>query len=126
MPPKPRKPDGIAPTLLLEQVKGRAAWAFAIDPPLPAAQILAKATEIEREWKKGEGADAYFAALLAAHFTTVATFSPTDVDVRIRQHVWSPLAGKKLAAAIDRVLDVATWDVRPVSARYVQFGTEAL
>lgn len=126
MPSKPRKPDGIAPTLLLEQVRSTAPWAFSIEPPLPAAHVLSGARELEQRWKKGEAGEEYFVALLAAHFTTVGTFCPTDVDVRIRQHVWTQLSGKRLASAVDRVEEVARWDMRPVSARYVVVGKDVL
>jgi hypothetical protein len=121
-----RKPVGIAPKLLLDQVKGTAPWAFALAPPLPAVEILLRAPEIEQRWKKGEDEEGYLACLLAAHFTTVATFCPTDVDVRIRQHAWAPLSGKKLASAVARVEEVSRWDVPPVSARYVDLDGQIL
>ncbi len=121
-----RKPVGIAPKLLLEQVKNTASWAFAIEPPLASAEILKRAPEIDQRWKKGEDPEGYFVCLLAAHFTTVGTFVPTDVDQRIRQHAWSELSGKRLASAVDRVEEVARWDVRPVSERYVVIDGEVL
>lgn len=126
MPPKQRKPEGIAPKLLLEQVKGTAPWAFTLEPPLAAAQILSKATELDARWHKGDAGEDYFVTLLAAHYTTVATFCPTDVDQRIRLHAWSHLEGKRLSSAIDRVEEVTRWDVRPVSARHVVLGKEVL
>ena len=131
MPPKSpkrggRKPVGIAPTLLLDQVKATAPWALTLEPPLPAAAVLQKTPAIQKEWATGADTEEYFALLLAAHFTTVATFCPTDVDVRIRQHVWAPLEGKRLAAAVGRVEEVARWDVPPVSARHVVLDGEVL
>ncbi|HEY2516412.1 MAG TPA: hypothetical protein VGI39_36330 [Polyangiaceae bacterium] len=120
------RPAGIAPTLLLEQVKGAAPWAFDLEPPLPSIAILANAPEIEKRWVTSGAGEDYFVALLAAHFTTVATFCPTDVDVRIRQHTWSGLAKERLASAVARVLEVARWDVRPVSARHVVLDGEVL
>lgn len=123
---KLRKPTGIAPKLLLEQVKATAPWAFDKELALPAAAILNKAPELESRWKKGEAGEEYFVFLLAAHFTTVATFCPTDVDVRIRQLEWANLEGKRLARAIERVEEVARWDVRPVTARHVVLGKEVL
>lgn len=125
MPPK-RKPVGIAPKLLFDQVKSTAPWALGLEPPLPAAEVLKRAPEIEQRWRKGEDAEGYFVLLLAAHFTTVATFVPTDVDVRIRQLAWAPLSGRPLSSAVDRVEEVARWDVRPVSERYVVLGDEVL
>jgi hypothetical protein len=123
---KPSKAAGIAPTLLLDQVNNTAPWAFALEPRLPSAEILAKAKDVEKQWLAGGDSEGYFVCLLAAHFTTVATFVPTDVDVRIRQLYWSTLARKKLHSAIDRVEEVARWDVRPVSARHVVLDGEVL
>ena len=121
-----QKPVGIAPKLLLEQVTSTAPWALTLEPPLASMEILKRAPEIEQRWRKGEDAEAYFVCLLAAHFTTVATFVPTDVDVRIRQHAWSALSGRLLASAVVRVEEVARWDVRPVSERYVLLDGEVL
>lgn len=123
---KPRKPEGVAPALLLDQVKATAPWAFALEPALPALSIIAKSNDIDARWRKGVVGEDYFALLLAAHFTTVATFCPTDVDQRIRQLVWTDLEGKRLASAVERVEEVSRWDVRPVSARYVTFGKQVL
>ncbi len=119
-------PAGIAPTLLLEQVKSTAPWAFAVTPPLPAAAILATAPEIEKRWRVNGAAEDYFVALLAAHFATVATFCPTDVDARIRQHAWAGLAKERLASAVARVEEVARWPVPPVTARHVVIDGEVL
>jgi hypothetical protein len=137
MPPKPPgkrpapgkkapAPAGITPTLLLDQVRNTAPWALTGEPRLPAAEILLDAPAIEERWRAGTDPEGYLSCLLAAHFTTVATFVPTDVDVRIRQHAWSTLAGKRLAAALDRVEEVTRWDARPVCARLVEVGDEAL
>jgi hypothetical protein len=54
-----RKPVGIAPKLLLDQVKSTAPWALTLDPPLASVQILKKAPEIEQRWKKGEDPERY-------------------------------------------------------------------
>jgi hypothetical protein len=124
--PSGRKPNGIAPTLLLEQVRNTAPWALAMEPPLPSVEVLRRAPEIEPRWRKGEDSEVYFLLLLAAHFTTVATFVPTDVDQRIRQHAWTPLSGKRLASAVTRVEEVARWDLRPVSARWVLLDGEVV
>jgi len=121
-----RKPPGIAPTVLFDQVKSTAPWALTLEPPLASIEILRKAPELEQKWRKGEDAESYFVALLAAHFTTVGTFVPTDVDQRIRQHAWSALSGRLLASAVDRAEEVARWDMRPVSERYVVLKDEVV
>lgn len=120
------KPAGIAPSLLLEQVKATAPWAFAIDPPLPAIRVLAQSSEIEKRWLAGTAGDDYLMALLAAHFTTVGTFCPTDVDARIREHVWSGLPRERLASAVARVEEVASWPVAPVTARHIVIKKQVL
>ncbi|MDB4943154.1 MAG: hypothetical protein JWP97_2688 [Labilithrix sp.] len=125
MAPK-RKPVGISPKLLFEQVLSTAPWSPAITPKLPALAVLERAPELETRWKNGEDTEEYFVFLLAAHFTTVATFVPTDVDQRIRALTWAPLTGRRLSSAVDRTLEVATWDMRPVSERTVTIGDEVL
>jgi hypothetical protein len=120
------RPVGTAPTLLLEQVKSTAPWAFTFEPPLPAAAILASAPEIEERWRTNGSGEDYFVAMLAAHFTTVATFCPTDVDARIRQHVWAGLAKERVASGVGRVEEVARWSVPPVTARHVVLDGEVL
>lgn len=121
-----KKPGGIAPALLLEQVKSTAAWAFALAPKLPAIGVLERAPEIEKRWLAGTGGEEYFGMLLAAHFTTVGTFCPTDVDARIREHVWSGLARERMASYVARVEEVAAWPVEAVTARHVVVKGEVL
>ncbi|MBX3186212.1 MAG: hypothetical protein KF819_04320 [Labilithrix sp.] len=94
---------GIAPELLLSQVKNTASWLWADARVAPVIEAL-----------EGGG----FASLLAAHFATVATFVPTDVDARIRHHVWAAMeSGEEIAAACDVVDRAASWDARWVSER---------
>lgn len=121
----PAGAEGISPVLLLEQVQSTAGWALA-DLTLPSSQVLQEAAKVEELWQKGDGAVRYLQFLCAAHFTTVATFVPTDVDQRIRELAWATLSGAKLHEAVDRVLDATTWDVRPVTARYIQRGADVL
>src|SRR5262249_19623436 len=83
----------------------------------------AKAVTAVLDAAKSEG----LRALLAAHFATVATFVPTDVDARIRHHVWSAMqTAEEIAAACDVVDEVASWDARWVSARTVDDGERSL
>jgi hypothetical protein len=106
--------------VLVEQVKNAAAWLW--DDPRAAEAVRAlsdvDAAELGHQDPPGM---AYFRLLLAAHFATVATFVPTDVDVRIRHHVWWALEDHEALAAASAVVDeVAAWDVRSVSARVVE------
>ena len=121
-----RKPTGIAPTVLLDQVRSTAPWAFASTPKLPAIAVLETAPQLEKEWAAIGGGEDYLVMLLAAHFTTVGTFCPTDVDARIREHAWTGLSRERLASAVDRVEEVAAWPVAPVTARHVVIKKETL
>jgi hypothetical protein len=112
-------PQGIAPSVLLQQVHNTAAWALGPSYKLPSARYLLDAAALEKRWKEGADPLGYLRFLLCAHYTTVATFVPTDVDTRIREHAWAGLRREQLGAAIAIVEEVATWDERPVSARVV-------
>ena len=115
----PAVKSGIAPRLVVEQVKNTAAWLW--DEPRAAAVTNAL----------GDGTStsddrlAYLRLLLAAHFSTVATFVPTDVDARIRHHAWVEIEDAEvLAQACDIVDDVASWDARLVSARTLDVSAD--
>lgn len=63
----------------------------------------------------------YFALCLAAHFASVATYVPTDVDSKIRHALWfGDDPREELLARRAVALRLADWDVRPVSARIVE------
>lgn len=103
--------QGIAPALLLSQVHNTASWGLTT----PAGEVLRTAESIDPT-----NLVAYLRLLLAAHFTTVATFVPTDVDTRIRHHLWWSIEGAdELMAALDVVDEAASWDPRAVSERVV-------
>ena len=69
--------------------------------------------------------NSYFKTMLSAHFATVATLVPTDVDAHIRHHIWQEIeTDEDLDSALDIVDEVAGWDARPVSARVVELGRE--
>lgn len=62
----------------------------------------------------------YFALCLGAHFATVTTFVPTDVDSKIRDALWyddPDVAELRLMARL--ALQTARWDVHSISARVV-------
>jgi hypothetical protein len=107
--------EGIAPRILFEQVQSTAAWA--LDGPVaPATSFRAVLRDLDAAERGGLG---YFRALLAAHFCTVATFVPTDVDARIRHHAFTAMSVEELGGACDLVDEASGWDVRLVSARVV-------
>jgi hypothetical protein len=99
---------GIAPQLLLSQVKNTASWLW------EDARAAAVTSALDNPASDG------LRAMLAAHFATVATFVPTDVDARIRHHVWTAMqSAEEIATACDVVDEAASWDARWVSARTV-------
>jgi hypothetical protein len=111
---------GISPPVLLSQVRNTAAWA--LDGPAEGAAnswraALLRAPETPQEY---DPAWAYFRLLLAAHFVTVGTFVPTDVDSHIRHHAWLRAGTRDmLSAALDVLDETDAWRVDDVSARVV-------
>ncbi|NRA37169.1 MAG: hypothetical protein HRU15_03445 [Planctomycetes bacterium] len=62
----------------------------------------------------------YFALCLAAHHATVASFVPTDVDTKIRRHLWHHVSSKGMVEKMWRIVQGAmAWDQSPVAARSV-------
>jgi hypothetical protein len=111
---------GIAPQLVLEQVKNTAAWLWEDPRAAAVTGVLDRVDEATRAQTSGDGAPDYLRHLLAAHFSTVATFVPTDVDARIRHHAWVAIEDHDaLATACGVVDEAASWDARLVSARTV-------
>jgi hypothetical protein len=65
----------------------------------------------------------YFVLCTAAHFATVATYVPTDVDTKIRDHFWFlGQPPEELARMKAFVEAIAGWDIRTVSARVLDLG----
>lgn len=112
----------IAPRVLFEQVRNTAGWALdgPVSPATSFRAALADVESVERAHESDEASPAYFHALLASHFCTVATFVPTDVDARIRHHVFAEMDADALAVACDLIDEAAQWDVNLVSARVVR------
>lgn len=62
----------------------------------------------------------YFAVCVASHFASAATFVPTDVDTKIRAHLWYlPMDDAERERRLRIVLAVARWDLRAASTRWV-------
>jgi hypothetical protein len=143
---------GIAPSSLLAQVRATAAWALGADKPvattrklypweklapvikgraskkpggLPAG-ILLQPEAADIAWCANPHAPEYLRYLLSAHYMTVGTFCPTDVDQRIRVHYWASLPREYMNDALSCAFEAATWPILPVSARVVHVGEEAL
>jgi hypothetical protein len=118
-----RKP-GISPGILIDAVESTAPFLFTGPDSISEAtgagflRILRKA---KRSLPDEHDLWDYFDLCLSAHFATVGTFVPTDVDLAIRQKLWK---GVQAEAAFDplwnRILEMAVWDESGVSARVVR------
>lgn len=139
---------GIAPKRLCEQVENTAAWALEgpmHTPEFSWRRAILHGRELESVWNEPEptcplsdGAAtkkahsktvteariAYFELLLAAHYATVATFVPTDVDTRIRFHEWQQVRERSTFEAMVAHVDHAAkyWSAPAMSARTVDVG----
>lgn len=112
----PRFPRGIAPHALLAQVRNTAPFIFSPDFPAPPY-----VRELRLVAGDGIPHDRYFRLCLAAHFATVGTFVPTDVDNQIRFKLWHPgLDRATLERMADTVVESLSWDFRPVTTRWVR------
>lgn len=62
----------------------------------------------------------YFNLCLLAHFSTVGTFVPTDVDLAIREKLWSHVHSEDTFIPMwEQTLEFLNWDERLVSKRVV-------
>lgn len=119
---------GIAPDLLVSQVRNTAPYVFADDDDASAALVASRPARIVRAFDADPTVTlshaAYFQLCLSAHYLTCATPVPTDVDNQIRKKLWAP--GMPLATALEMasfVLESHDWDFTPMSAR-VSFGAK--
>src|SRR2546421_530175 len=99
---------GIAPDLLVEQVRNTVPFALApgFHPELP---YLARLRD-----PRATSPSLYFGLCLSAHYATVASFVPTDVDHAIRFKLWDPslAASGELSRMAEIVLEAEHWDTR--------------
>jgi len=107
---------GIANTVLVEQVRNTAGWLWA--DPRAASLVAIFAAEKDEPLDDGPALVRAFRLRLAAHYATVATFVPTDVDAHIRHHTWVALEERELfAEALRHIEEAATRNAQVVSER---------
>jgi hypothetical protein len=124
--------SGIRSRTLLELVKNTAPFLFDPIPAIPAEKrigpevcepylrILGHAVIAPPE---ESDLHAYFDLCLASHFVTVGTFVPTDVDLAIREKLWSGVHDESAFVPMwERVREFLEWDETPVSRRHVGQG----
>jgi hypothetical protein len=129
----------IGPRTLVEQVRNAAPFLFDGSHPLaekvPATRgvrlgdhgfhplgwwsILRHAGLLEAaDEPSDEARTDYFALCLAAHFASVASYVPTDVDAKIRHALWfEDQPDEEMARKCALALVLKDWDVHGVSAR---------
>lgn len=119
---------GIAPETLLAQVKNTMPYLFLSDTeeaPLGPLQKL-RPSRVLREYGRDPGRPLdhfqYFELCLCAHYLTVATPVPTDVDNQIRLRLWPAHLPLELALRMAQlVVESRHWDMTRLSNRFV-FG----
>jgi hypothetical protein len=110
---------GIASSLLVQQVRNTAAWLWETPSAAPLVALFDAAAGDESEGELGVAArtapdpamgfagERNFRLRLAAHYATVATFVPTDVDAHIRHHYWMTVDDAHVFAAARACIDEA-------------------
>ena len=110
------QPRGIPPSILLSQVRNTAPFVFSEPLAAPYLDILRTA-----DWEATPDHLGYFKLCLSAHYATVATYVPTDVDSQIRYRLWHPSVSKETISQMAVFVEQSrSWDVRPVSRRLVE------
>ena len=123
-------PRGISIPVLLFQVKNTVPFIFNQDfisqSSSSASPFLATLNHLKKKIENNEpdsdlSHEEYFKACLSAHYGTVASFVPTDVDSQIRFKLWHPaLPGQITEKMALLVKESYHWDSRPVSTRWVR------
>lgn len=115
-------PRGISLKILLGQIDNTIPFltvdsSFA-DPSEPYLRILESSRALDAADQELSHLQ-YFEACIAAHWATVASFVPTDVDQQIRFRLWHPaLPLSVIEAMAERVLEAKRWDARRLSTRF--------
>lgn len=110
---------GIEPAALLSLVENTAAFLF--EPAFAALPYVQTLSAVRADTSAPLNHLEYFRLCLSAHYGTVATFVPTDVDNQIRKHLWDeslPLEITEKMAAL--TLESRNWDFRPVTTRLAE------
>jgi hypothetical protein len=107
---------GVLNSVLVEQVRNTAAWLWLDQRCAPVTALFDGAADESLD--DPAALVRAFRLRLAAHYATVATFVPTDVDAHIRHHTWVAVANAEVFAQARACIDeAAARDARFVSAR---------
>ena len=114
---------GIAPHLLLDQVRNTIPFALPLEAPQAPAVYLTELRSLAHHPKLHPELShfEYFKLCVCAHFSTVSSFVPTDVDNQIRFKLWNPeLPLQETEAMAKLVQDALHWDMTAISRRFVR------
>ncbi|MBC7794632.1 MAG: hypothetical protein H7Z43_13085 [Clostridia bacterium] len=98
--------------------------ASAIEEPLAYWRVVRHSDVVAAPKPSEEAWARYFDLCVASHFATVQTFVPSDVDTKIRNHLWlgRKLGTDALASMRRTALATTIWDIRAVSQRWTLPG----
>jgi len=118
-------PRGISPPILLSQVKNTVPFLFDNTNQswdvAPYLKILRQTSALDPSALEALSHFEYFQLCVSAHFGTVSSFVPTDVDNQIRSKLWHPgLPHETLESMAKFVLESHSWDLTAISERYVR------
>lgn len=121
--------SGIDPKTLLGQIRNTVPFLFEADSPRSGLPTQRYFSVLDRIAKEGAAGDfdhlRYYEFCLVAHFTSVGGFVPTDVDNQIRKKIWLTSPDKETSLRMaDLAMEMSTWDILPVCAKYVRSTTE--
>jgi hypothetical protein len=110
---------GIAVTALRDLVKNTAPFIFSKELDAKSTSAT-RYVEVLAQEKTELTSIEYYEFCISAHFATVGTFVPTDVDGAIREKLWRKISTpEEFAPMWKLVQDFATWDESLVSRRTV-------
>ena len=119
-------PRGVTPQILLTQVRNTVPWLLdgALDSAEEAGRVpfvtLLRRTERTRPEPSALSHAEYFRLCVSAHWATVASFVPTDVDNQIRFKLWHPsLELAVIQEMAGTVVESHGWSTTEVSTRWV-------
>ena len=115
-------PRGIAPELLLSQVKNTMPYVFDADVSAEMTRFAPAVVLRNFEKSSPESLDQfeYFRLCLSCHYLTCGTPVPTDVDNQIRLKLWpEQLPIEDALRMADLVLESRRWDFTTVTSRFI-------
>jgi hypothetical protein len=121
------KNSGIRSETLLGLVRNTAPFLFSGGADVPAPPYVAILREASAHLPDESDLWAYFDLCVSAHYATVGTFVPTDVDLAIREKLWAFVhSDEDFQPLLGRTLGILNWDESPVSRRFVGSGKDRL